>query len=361
MKILIAVPVAQRHHTPHPKMVGERADQADGLFEAVLDFEAQAIETNDVYGIQRKIRAHQQESPPVGVYDGHEADELSGRTPQQVANTKAKNDLVLAVNGTGSLLHRSGIGKQRVELDLFAIALGCSPLALAFRRFGGFVGNRVGSNTAEQVMTLLKQGFDDLARGVVGIGDKVERGLDVHGPEQAKHFVEQGTLVAIEPNQTFMDPRSKRYGEHARGRVNEQTDGLQGVPHDVLGLGVGFRLLMQQLDCGHLLAPLRDLDAVPDQNKPTIDTHGAWEQLQHRLCPQSGEPVELDRPAVKEPEQGVVEFGPQVERSHDAGDAQLIHAHDHASHDRGEPHEGNRIRECRTERLNGIPYRAPER
>src|SRR5215467_5734838 len=65
--------------------------------------------------------------------------------------------------------------------------------------------------------------------------------------------------------------------EHALSRVHKQTDRLQGVPHDVLGLGVGFRLLMQQLDRGHLLAPLGDLDAVADQNKPTVDTHGAWE------------------------------------------------------------------------------------
>jgi hypothetical protein len=28
------------------------------------------------------------------------------------------------------------------------------------------------------------------------------------------------------------------------------------------------------LDRGHLLAPPGDLDAVPDQNKPTVDTHG---------------------------------------------------------------------------------------
>ena len=126
-------------------------------------------------------------------------------------------------------------------------------------------------------MTLNKQTFDDLAGRVVGIGDKIERRLDAHGAEQAKHFVEQGSLVAVGPNQTFMDPRGERYSEHALSRVHKQTDGLQGVPHDVLGLGVGFRLLMQQLDRRHLLAPLGDLDAVAHQNEPTVDTHGAWE------------------------------------------------------------------------------------
>jgi hypothetical protein len=123
-------------------------------------------------------------------------------------------------------------------------------------------------------MTLLKQAFDDLAGRVLGIGDKVARRLDAHGLEQTKHFVEQGTLVAIRPNQTLMDPRGERYSEHALSRVHEQTDSLQGVPHDVLGLGVGFRLLMQQLDRGHLLAPLGDLDAVPDQNSRLLTRTG---------------------------------------------------------------------------------------
>ena len=65
----------------------------------------------------------------------------------------------------------------------FAIAPGCSPFSLSSRRFGGLVGHRVGFDTAQQMMTLLKQAFDDLARRVVGIGDKVERRLDAHGLE----------------------------------------------------------------------------------------------------------------------------------------------------------------------------------
>src|SRR5215475_11936184 len=98
-----------------------------------------------------------------------------------------------------------------------------------------------------------------------------------------------------------MDARGERYSEDALSRVHEQTDGLQGVPHNVLGLGVGFRLLMQQFDRRHLLTPLGDLDAVADQNKPTVEAHGAWEQPQYGVRPQSREPVELDRGAVKEP------------------------------------------------------------
>src|SRR5215471_8809052 len=151
MKILIAVAAAQRHHTLHPKMVGEWADQANGLFEAMLDFEAQTIKTNDVDGTQRKIRAHQQKRPSGG---GHEANELSGRAPQQVANTIAKHDLVLTVNRTGRLVHRLEMLQQRFDLDLFPVAPGRSPFPPSSRRFGGLVDNRVGFDTAQQMMTL---------------------------------------------------------------------------------------------------------------------------------------------------------------------------------------------------------------
>ena len=70
-----------------------------------------------------------------------------------------------------------------------------------------------------------------------------------------------------------MDTCRERYGEDALSRVHEQADGLQGMPHDVFGLGVGFRLLMQQLDGGHFPAAFGDLDAIADQDQPAVDAH----------------------------------------------------------------------------------------
>jgi hypothetical protein len=114
-------------------------------------------------------------------------------------------------------------------------------------------------------MALLEQAFNGLACGVVGIGDKVERRSKGQDPEQLEHFVKQNAFVAIGPDQAPMDPCRERHSEEALSRVHEQTDGLQGMPNDVFGLGVGFRLLMQQLDGWHLLAALGNLDAVSDQ------------------------------------------------------------------------------------------------
>src|SRR5215204_782875 len=79
MKKLIAVVVAQGDHVFHPKMVGEGTDLARGLFEAVFDLEAQAIETDDVDRAQRRIGAHQDARAPCGMHDDHKTHEPPGR------------------------------------------------------------------------------------------------------------------------------------------------------------------------------------------------------------------------------------------------------------------------------------------
>jgi len=56
-------------------------DLAHSLFEAALDFEAQAIETNDIDGAQRRVGAHQDTGPPCGVDDGHKAHQQPHWTP----------------------------------------------------------------------------------------------------------------------------------------------------------------------------------------------------------------------------------------------------------------------------------------
>jgi hypothetical protein len=75
------------------------------LFEAVLDLEAQAIETDDVDGAQRCIGAHQDARPPGGMDDDHKTYEPSRRPPQQITDAIAQSDVTLAINRTGNLLH----------------------------------------------------------------------------------------------------------------------------------------------------------------------------------------------------------------------------------------------------------------
>jgi len=211
------------------------------------------------------------------------------------------------------------------------------------------------------MMALGDQAVNDLAGGVIGIGDKVKRRRDADETEQGEHFVEQGAAVAVGPHQTFMDACCERHGEEAVRCADEHADRLQGMPHDVFGLGVGVRLLMQQLDGRHFLAALGTLDAVADQNQPAVDAQRRWEQPQHHLGPQRGEGVELDAGAVKVGEQPVIERAAQVQRPHDTGHAQHVGAHRHAGHDGGEPQERAKTRECRAQQLHCIPPRAPQR
>src|SRR5258708_1834541 len=115
------------------------------------------------------------------------------------------------------------------------------------------------------MVALFEQAAHHLAGGVVGIGNQVEGNLDSQDIEQAEHLVEQAALVAVGPYQTFMDAHGERHGKDALGRMDEQADSLHGMPHDVFWLGVGFRLLMQELYGRHFLAALGGLDAIPDR------------------------------------------------------------------------------------------------
>jgi hypothetical protein len=118
---------------------------------------------------------------------------------------------------------------------------------------------------------------------------------------------------------------------------------------------------MQELYGRHFLAALGGFDAIPDQDQPAIDAHKMWEHLQHGLGPQGRKPVEIDAAAVKVIEQLGVESGPQIQGTHDAGDAQQFEAHRQTGHGGGEPHEGAQARECRAQKKNCIPPDAPQR
>src|SRR6516165_5977427 len=233
-----------------------------GLLEAALDLEAQAIEANDLDGAERRIGAHQDARPPSGVDDGHKAYEPTRRAPQQITDAATQSDVALAVNRTGNLLHGFDIREQRLELYLLAVGLGSPLFPPAFLLRSGSVCYRIGFDPGHQMVALLEQAVHHLAGGVVGIGDKVERNLDRQDIEQAEHLVEQGALIAVGPYQTFMDAHGERHREDALGRVYEQADSLHGMPHDVLGLGVRFRLLMQKLYGWHFLADSNILPTV---------------------------------------------------------------------------------------------------
>ncbi len=167
----------------------------------------------------------------------HEAHEPAGRAPQQVTDLILDDHLALAVDGTFGLLAALGILQQGAELDLAAIDPGSASLARAALLMGG-VGDGVGLHPRDQVVVLFEQTGDDLAGGIVGVGDKVAGFCDGDDAEEGEHLVEQGAAVAIGPHHALVDADGERHGEDAGGGLHEQADCLEGVSHDVFGLGV---------------------------------------------------------------------------------------------------------------------------
>jgi hypothetical protein len=88
------------------------------------------------------------------------------------------------------------------------------------------------------MVVLFEQAGDDLARGIAGIGDEVAGLRDGDDPEVCEHLVEQGAAVVIGPYNPLVDAHGERHGEDAGGGLHQQAHCLEGVSHDVFGLGV---------------------------------------------------------------------------------------------------------------------------
>ena len=84
--------------------------------------------------------------------------------------------------------------------------------------------------------------------------------------------------------------------------VTSNERGLERVPHDELALGVVLRLLVKALDRGHLLAFLRDLDAVSHEDEGAGLGQGR-EAGEDELNPQFGEDGQNQRAGVEEVQQ----------------------------------------------------------
>ena len=117
---------------------------------------------------------------------------------------------------------------------------------------------------------------------------------------------------------------------------------------------------MQELDTRHLTAALWHLDAVADHDTAAVDAQRLREQAQHRLGPQRGEPVELHGGAVKVIDQLVVAACVELERAHEAGDAEQFGAHGEACDGGGEPEEGAQTGERRAQQPDRVPPGDPE-
>ena len=98
---------------------------------------------------------------------------------------------------------------------------------------------------------------DDLAAGVVGVGDEEDRLLEQagNGKEHLDELVEQAAPTSVRGDQPLVDPADERDAKHLSEQpLHEQSDSLEGVPRDVRGLGIVGGLLVKVLDGGGVKA-----------------------------------------------------------------------------------------------------------
>lgn len=98
------------------------------------------------------------------------------------------------------------------------------------------------------------QAADDFAAGIVGIGEEEHRFGQLQSREEEQELVEQGAGIVVREDEALVNPRHERNRLKTVPDLNQQRERLARMPHDVRGLGVGIRGLMQGFDRRHLFA-----------------------------------------------------------------------------------------------------------
>lgn len=82
---------------------------------------------------------------------------------------------------------------------------------------------------------------------VVGIGHEVEGLLEAQGVEQIAALAGQGSVATVGELHLLVDAPGERDGEVRVGGADQDRDDLDGVSHDVRGLGVALARLVKEL------------------------------------------------------------------------------------------------------------------
>jgi len=178
--------------------------------------------------------------------------------------------------------------------------------------------------------------------------------------KQEDHLVEQGPSIPIGPDHAFMNSAGQGDREHALCCRDEHADRLKGMAHDVLGLGAGGGVLMQQLDCGHLATAFGDFDAVTNENEAAVDPEQTGKASQDHLSPQRSHGGELDGRAVEGIQQPVVALLLQAEGADRTGDTEQVGSHRHSGHAGCKPQEAAQASARRPELPSHRPPMHPQ-
>ena len=170
------------------------------------------------------------------------------------------------------------------------------PLRLALRRlWRRTIGHAVAPDTADEMVVPDDETLDHRAGGIIGIGDEVERVAYLQGSQKQYHLVEECPLVPVREHDAFVDPTRKGNGKDAFESPGENRDGLQGMAHNVGGLRIRLRLLMEQFHRGHFPPRFGDLDPVSDQKKSSVHPEDGGVNLEEKRNPRPGENLHILR------------------------------------------------------------------
>lgn len=162
------------------------------------------------------------------------------------------------------------------------------------------------AHAGDEMVSLVEQGPDPLATGVVGVGDEEDPARDLVGDleEELDQTIELGPpKLSRGVDHALVDPGGERNGGDAPVRgADELGQGLEGMAFDPLGLGVVGGLLMQLLDRRHPPALLGDIDAVGQADAGAPDLEGVEVALAESH-PEGRERPERERFGVEEMEQ----------------------------------------------------------
>jgi homoserine kinase len=105
-------------------MIGESAQTVAGGLETDFDFEAESVERDDIDGLERQVRGHEDDVAAAGVGNEDKADEALSGPPEEIERAIGNLLVALTIDRTGDCSEERKVLEDGVEVDLFAIELG---------------------------------------------------------------------------------------------------------------------------------------------------------------------------------------------------------------------------------------------
>src|SRR3989454_12786327 len=334
MQILIPRPPWSLLHGLHPEVVAEAREGLDQGLEGDLDLEAQAIGIQDLFGTEVAVCRHQDASATIRIDAEHETQQKA--MPEEVATEIADMPQIPVQIDAGELKALRSL-EEIAKLHTFAVLAWTSTSARpgAARRWR--MGHGVRAHAADVMHLSQQESAHERGSGVVGVGNKQASRFD-NRSHQDEHLVEERRRIRRRSLDAVLDLKAKRNGQDLSPGLHERTGRAPEVAHDVLGFGVVLRFLMQELDPGHLLPRLADLDPVYDMHGHATDAD-ALRRVLDDLGPLGAQCLYAEGGGVEEMKEVVVLGRRESKAADNARDPEGLHAQREGPRHEDEPAE----------------------